>query len=123
MVAPMPITQAAQVLHVGLLAVQYEATTKRSSRILTQPQSKRVHMPESKSRKKSTSQAKQKPVRIGPPRWIAPLMLTLFGVGLLWIIAYYIAPDAPFLSDLSYWNVVIGFVLIGCGFVVSTKWK
>lgn len=82
-------------------------------------------MAESKSRKKdsSSSSTKKKPVRIGSPRWVVPTMLGCFGIGLLWIIVYYIAPDAPFLKDLSYWNVVIGFVFIAIGFVVSTKWK
>jgi hypothetical protein len=82
-------------------------------------------MPESSSRKKETytPPPKRKAVKIGSPRWVAPLMVTFFVLGLLWIVVYYIAPDAPFLADLSYWNVVIGFVLIGFGFVVSTKWK
>lgn len=82
-------------------------------------------MPESSSRKKDTytPPPNRKAVQIGSPRWVAPLMVGFFVLGLLWIVVYYIAPDAPFLSDLSYWNVVIGFVLIGCGFVVSTKWK
>jgi hypothetical protein len=82
-------------------------------------------MPESSSRKKTTytPQAKKSAVKIGSPRWVAPLMVTFFLLGLLWIVVYYIAPDAPFLASLSYWNVVIGFVLIGFGFVVSTKWK
>lgn len=82
-------------------------------------------MPESKPRKKETytPQANKKAVKIGSPRWVVPLMLTFFGLGLLWIVAYYIAPEAPIMKDLSYWNVVGGFVLIGAGFVVSTKWK
>lgn len=50
-------------------------------------------------------------------------MLACFILGLLWIVAYYIAPQAPIMSDLSYWNVVGGFVLIGVGFIISTKWK
>ena len=82
-------------------------------------------MPESKSRNKGSSYTppSRKPVKIGSPRWIAPLMLAFFGIGLLWIVAYYIAPDAIFFPTLSYWNVVGGFVLIALGFVVSTKWK
>lgn len=83
-------------------------------------------MPESSSRKKSDYTPptdKRKPVKIGSPRWIAPLMVTLFVVGLLWIVAWYIAPDAPFLGPLGAWNVVIGFALIALGFLVSTKWK
>lgn len=82
-------------------------------------------MPESKPRKKDgyTPPKSKKAVQIGSPRWVVPAMLTCFGLGLLWIVAYYIAPDAPVLKDLTYWNVVIGFVLIGVGFVISTKWK
>ena len=86
-------------------------------------------MPKSRLRKKKSPYtpksevAERKAVKIGPRPWIAPLMIGLFLFGLLWIVVYYIAPDAPFLASLSYWNVVIGFVLIGFGFVVSTKWK
>ena len=82
-------------------------------------------MPESKPRKKDTytPPPSKKPVKIGSPRWVAPLMLTFFILGLLWIVAYYIAPTAPVMSDLAYWNVVGGFVLICCGFIVSTKGK
>lgn len=50
-------------------------------------------------------------------------MVTLFVIGLLWICAWYIAPDAPILGDLGFWNLVGGFVFIALGFVVSTKWR
>lgn len=82
-------------------------------------------MPESKRRKKDTytPPPSKNPVKIGSPRWVAPVMLACFILGLLWIVAYYIAPQAPIMSDLSYWNVVGGFVLIGVGFIISTKWK
>lgn len=88
---------------------------------------KAVH-PNAKAKEKAAAKEKtkaknKKPVRIGSPRWVVPLMLALFGIGLLWIIVYYIVPDAPFMASLSYWNVAIGFVLISLGFVVSTKWK
>ena len=72
---------------------------------------------------KKTSKKSKKPVRVGSPRWIVPTMLALFGIGLLWIIVYYIAPDAPGIGGLGAWNVLIGFVLISLGFVVSTRWK
>lgn len=86
-------------------------------------------MPESSSRKKADytpppkKGEKRKTVRIGSPRWVAPAMVTCFVVGLLWIVAWYIAPDAPLLGDLGWVNVAIGFGLIGVGFVISTKWK
>lgn len=86
-------------------------------------------MPESKSRKKTDytpppeKQVGRKPVRIGSPRWIAPAMVVFFVLGLLWIVAYYIAPTAPPFSELGAWNVAIGFGFIGAGFLVSTRWK
>ncbi|HNE87760.1 MAG: cell division protein CrgA [Candidatus Nanopelagicales bacterium] len=81
-------------------------------------------MPESRSRrKKDQSVDKRTPVKIGSPRWVAPTMIALFVLGLLWVCAWYIAPDAPILSDLGFWNLVGGFVLIALGFVVSTKWR
>ena len=82
-------------------------------------------VPESRSRRKKdpSTPDKRTPVKIGSPRWVAPLMITLFVLGLLWVCAWYIAPDAPILSDLGFWNLVGGFVLIALGFVVSTKWR
>jgi uncharacterized membrane protein len=81
-------------------------------------------VPESRSRRKDKQPAdKRKPVKIGSPPWVAPLMIALFVIGLLWICAWYIAPDAPVLGDLGFWNLVGGFVLIALGFVVSTKWR
>ncbi len=80
-------------------------------------------MPESRSRRKDTGPDKRQPVRLDSPRWVAPLMVTLFVLGLIWVCAWYIAPDAPIIGDLGFWNLVGGFVLIALGFVVSTKWK
>lgn len=76
-----------------------------------------------KKQREKKPKDKKKAVRIGSPRWVVPTMLALFGIGLLWIIVYYIVPTAPGISTLGAWNVLIGFVLISIGFVVSTKWK
>lgn len=78
---------------------------------------------EAKSAPKKQTKKDKTPVRIGSARWVVPTMLALFGIGLLWIIVYYIAPGAPGLVSLGAWNVLIGFVLISLGFVVSTQWK
>lgn len=77
----------------------------------------------SPGKKSSTSADKRKPVRLDSPRWLAPVMIACFVIGLVWIVAYYVAPDAPFISDLSWWNVVIGFGFFTVGFLLSTKWK
>lgn len=84
------------------------------------------HVPESQSRKSGSSYTpppKPKPVKIGSPRWIAPAMVACFLIGLIWIVAFYIAPGAPFLKTLDFWNVLIGFGFIALGFVFATRWK
>lgn len=63
------------------------------------------------------------PVKLDSPRWLAPTMVTMFVLGLIWIVAYYVAPDAPLISTLGYWNVVVGFGLFGIGFFLSTRWR
>lgn len=72
---------------------------------------------------KDKAKKKPKPVRLDSPRWLVPLMLALFGIGLIWIVVYYVAPDAPFVKTLGWWNVVIGFAFLAGGFIASTKWK
>ena len=61
----------------------------------------------------------------GPsPRWLAPAMTAFFVVGVLWIAASYIlSPSVGFLAALGNWNLLIGFVLIGVGFALSTRWR
>lgn len=91
-------------------------------------------MPESRRRKKSaytpppekaSSEESQKrvPVRIGGSRWLAPLMVAMFVIGLAWIVVWYISPENPVMGPLAGWNVAIGFVFIGIGFLLSTKWE
>ena len=67
--------------------------------------------------------AAKKDVPTTSPRWLAPLMIACFVLGLLWIVAYYIAPDMPVLGALGRWNMVVGFGLILAGFALSTKWR
>jgi len=57
-------------------------------------------------------------------RWVAPLMVGFFIVGLAWIVIYYIAPDGiPVMKSLGNANLLIGFGLLGCGFITATRWK
>lgn len=56
-------------------------------------------------------------------RWVAPLMLALFTVGLLWIVIYYVAQGDLPIGAIGAWNIVVGFGFIAGGFVVSTQWK
>ncbi len=91
-------------------------------------------MPESSRRKKSAytpppqkdsekGSPSRVPVKLDGARWIAPAMVTMFVIGLLWIVIWYIAPDNPITGPLAAWNVAIGFVFIAVGFILSTKWR
>lgn len=86
-------------------------------------------MPESKGRKKEAftpppSKGERKVARLGSPRWLAPMMVVLFCVGLAYIVVYYIAgPQIPVMRDLTpLVNVGIGFGFIAGGFFLSTRW-
>lgn len=84
-------------------------------------------MPESKRRKGEPYQppvGSQKAVKLGSPPWLAPVMVAFFIIGLLWIVAYYIAGNTiPIMDVLNWWNIVIGFGFIGAGFLLSTRWR
>lgn len=71
----------------------------------------------------STESARRKPVRLDSPRWLVPVMIACFVIGLIWIVAYYVAPEAPVISAIGWWNVLIGFAFFTVGFFLSTKWK
>ena len=64
--------------------------------------------------------ASQTPVRIGPKPWLAPLMVAMLVIGLLWIVVFYLTAGTgtsiPLMSSLSNLaNVAIGFGFIGVG--------
>ncbi|MEY3567962.1 MAG: cell division protein CrgA [Actinomycetota bacterium] len=68
---------------------------------------------------------KAKPVKLDSPKWLAPLMIILFVVGLIWIVTFYLAgPSIPLMRDLpNLGNIGVGFAFITAGFFLSTKWK
>ena len=85
-------------------------------------------MPVSRKRKKAaytpqttaTTPSKRKP----SPVWLAPLMLALFGIGVLWLVVFYITEgNMPFVADLENWNLLVGFGFIIAGFGLSTQWR
>ncbi|WP_016906200.1 cell division protein CrgA [Streptomyces xiaopingdaonensis] len=59
----------------------------------------------------------------GGRRWVAPLMLLMFGLGLAWIVVFYVTEGSLPIDPLGNWNIVVGFGFIAAGFVVSTQWK
>lgn len=85
-------------------------------------------MPKSRIRKKddfTPPPAKATTISLsgGGRRWVAPLMLTLFGLGLAWIIVFYVTSGGLPVEAFGNWNIVVGFGFIAGGFVVSTQWK
>jgi Cell division protein CrgA len=83
-------------------------------------------VPESRSRKRTSytpPASGKRPVRVGGSRWVAPVMVACWVLGLAWIVLFYLAPDLPYVRDLGNWNLGIGMGLIAVGFVVSTKWE
>lgn len=84
-------------------------------------------MPESRSRKKADytppTAGTQKIAKMRARRWVAPVMVACWLVGLAWIVVFYIAPNLAFFDTLGNWNLLIGMVFIAAGFVLSTKWE
>lgn len=83
-------------------------------------------MPESRSRKKTDytpPPTGKRPSKIGGSRWVAPVMVGCWVLGLAWIVVFYLAPGLPYVRDLGNWNLAIGMGFIALGFVFSTKWE
>ena len=89
-------------------------------------------MPESKRRKKaaqtSSAQAsapKVKQVREGNPVWLVPTMITMFIVGILWVVLFYLTSGGAQLPipPIGRWNILVGFMILLTGFGLSTRWK
>lgn len=88
-------------------------------------------MPKSKSRKSKEPAYTPPPAKapesfkVGNPVWLVPAMVTMFILGLLWIVVFYlVGSQVPLMSDLgNLTNVLIGFAIIGIGFALATRWK
>ena len=81
-------------------------------------------MPKSKARKKSVYPPPQKSQAVQiSPGVVVTTMVTAWIAGVAWIATYYVWPEAPLLGTLANWNLLIGFVFIIFGVVLSTKWR
>lgn len=81
-------------------------------------------MPKPKTRKKAVYTPPQTTQQVKmSPRWLAPVMVASWIIGILWIAIYYVAPTAPLIGALTNWNLLIGFVFIIFGVVLSTRWR
>lgn len=86
-------------------------------------------MPESKKRKRrvyatATATGTTRKKRGPSPVWLAPLMLVLFAIGIIWLVTFYVTQgDMPLVGGLGNGNLGIGFGFIVLGFVLSTQWR
>ena len=92
------------------------------------PESKKRKQPERSSRTGAGAASPRPVKKKGPsPRWLAPLMLTLFGIGVLWLVVFYITQarmgGLPGVSEIGNWNLLVGFGFIIAGFALSTQWR
>jgi hypothetical protein len=84
-------------------------------------------VPKSRVRRKENYTPPPKPVDPSSkvsPRWLAPVMVACFLIGLAWIVVFYLAGnDNPLMSDIGNYNLIIGFAFIGVGFALATQWR
>jgi len=83
-------------------------------------------VPKSRVRKKGdyTPPPKQTAKSAGmSARWVAPTMVTLFLLGLAWVVVYYISGGTLPVGAIGAWNLVVGFTFIFGGLMVATRWK
>ena len=80
-------------------------------------------MAESKKRKKAAYVPPRSARRDSAnPAWLVPAMATFLVGGVLWILVYYIwGPDIPL--KIGNLNILVGFGLMGIGFMLTTRWK
>jgi Cell division protein CrgA len=59
---------------------------------------------------------------VSPP-WVAPLMLGMFAIGIIWLVLFYVTGGNLPIESLANWNLLIGFGFIIAGFGISTQWR
>ena len=57
------------------------------------------------------------------PKWLAPVMVANFLIGLIWIVIFYVSQTSYPIPSIGAWNMVIGFSFVGVGFSLATKWR
>ena len=88
-------------------------------------------MPKSKLRDKVKRQRKVAAVatpevleaKAESPKWLVPVMLASFLLGLIWIVIFYISSTSYPIPGIGAWNMLVGFAFVGVGFSLATRWK
>jgi len=86
-------------------------------------------VPKSKVRKKPDTPARLSAAaptsrQMAPsPSWYPIVMAALLLIGLAWLVAYYLAPTIPVISDLGGWNFAVGFGIMLLGLSMAVRWR
>lgn len=85
-------------------------------------------MPKSRSRKKkqptAPATAQGAPQKEAPnPEWWVPVMVTLFLVGLVYIVVTYLSGSQYPIPGIGNWNLGVGFTFIMVGFIMTMRWR
>src|SRR5699024_5982683 len=56
-------------------------------------------------------------------RWFVPTMVTILLLGLAWLVVFYVSSGAYPVGAWGYWNLAVGFAILGVGLVMSTRWR
>lgn len=82
-------------------------------------------MPKSRIRRKSafTPPTTKSKAKLPSPRWVAPIMVSLFLLGLVWVIVFYVSRGAYPIESIGNFNLLVGFGFIAAGFVAATQWR
>ena len=88
-------------------------------------------MPKSKVREKVAKKRKAAAeitpeiieAKVENPKWLVPVMLASFLLGLIWIVIFYISSTSYPIPGIGAWNMLVGFAFVGVGFSLATRWK
>ena len=61
--------------------------------------------------------------KVESPKWLVPVMLASFLIGLIWIVIFYISSTSYPIPGIGAWNMMVGFAFVGAGFSLATRWK
>jgi len=80
-------------------------------------------VPESKRRKKPNITPSAAPKKqAASPAWWVPTAVTLMIIGMLWVVVTYVIQAKGPIPGLDNWNLVVGFVLLIAGFLMTLRW-
>ena len=81
-------------------------------------------MPKSRVRSKAvyTPPRRSTKAKVSPP-WLVPTMLGSLIVGLVWIVVFYVSQQDLPIKAFGAGNLIIGFVFLVTGVVLSTRWR